>query len=296
MLSIIIPSYNYPVYDLVNELYSQCTALAIPFEIIVRDDCSKNQFSNFNINKLKNCSYSISNRNMGLAQTRNFLVSQTQYSNILLLDNDVFPTNNNYIENYLKEIDNGFDIYYGGIAYKKNTVNKNEKLRWVYGIAREELTAIQRSSKSLSLFLSSNTLIKKHVFNIVTYDNTIVKYGYEDLLFSKLVFENKLKVKHLNNNVWHLKLDTSKIYLQKSETALQTLKMLINSQKLDFNDTGISKMYIKLKRKKAMIILRFLSKIFCLPKILKRNLLSNNPKMKYFDLYRLLYFDQLMNN
>lgn len=294
MLSIIIPSYNYDVYELVTELHSQCTTLAINFEILVRDDCSKNQYKNFTINKLPNCSYSISNKNNGLAQTRNYLINQAKYTYVLLLDNDVFPQNKNFVEAYLNALSEEFCIYFGGIAYKKEEPLNSEKLRWVYGIAREEETASQRISKNELLFLSSNTLFKKHIFEVITYDNEIITYGYEDLVFSKDASKNKIKVKHLDNPVWHLKLDTSEVYLEKTETALKTLKNLISTNKLTFQDTGITKTYIKLKDKKLIPVLLFVSNLFNVPKILRKNLLSNTPKMSYFDFYRLLYFSNLM--
>lgn len=294
MLSIIIPSYNYPVYDLVRELYSQCTALNIHFEILVRDDCSKNQFTNIKINQLSNCFYSISNKNIGLSQTRNYLITQANYPYILLLDNDVYPQNRYYIENYLKHIDFNSHIYYGGIAYKREKPKNNEMLRWVYGINREEQIAKVRATKTPSLFLCSNTLFSKDVFNIITFDDTIKNYGYEDLLFSKRALENKFIVKHLNNSVWHLKLDTSLMYLIKTETAIKTLKTLINEHKLSFEDTGFSKLYLKLQNKNLIQTLRLVNKIFNFSKILKYNLVSKKPNLKCFDLYRLLYFDELM--
>lgn len=296
MISIIIPSYNYPVYDLVKELYSQCTVLNIPFEIIVRDDCSKNQFTNIKINELINCFYSTSDINIGLAQTRNYLINQANYPYILMLDNDVYPKDSFYIKNYLKHIDLNSHIYYGGISYKRERPKNEEMLRWVYGINREEQTAEVRLKKNPSLFLCSNTLFLKEVFNLIAFDDTIKNYGYEDLIFSKEALENKFIVKHLNNSVWHLKLDTSSTYLIKTETAIETLKTLINEHKLSFGDTGFSKLYLKLKNKNLLQTLRLTNKIFNLSKILKNNLVSKNPNLKYFDLYRLLYFDKLMRH
>lgn len=293
MLSIIIPSYQYPVYDLVKELHSQCSALAIPFEIIVRDDCSKNQFQNFKINQLSHSTYSISNKNIGLAQTRNYLISQAQFPWILLLDNDVMPKEDAFVKNYLQHTSSAHDIYFGGIAYKKTKPEANELLRWVYGIAREEQTAEYRNANQAHLFLSSNTLFKKQIFERISYDDSITQYGYEDLLFSKEALQKGFSVQHIENSVWHLKLDTSKEYLEKSKTALTTLHQLIASNKLDWTDTGITRMHHQMKSKKALALLRLLNKVMGLQKRFEKNLLSGKPKLKYFDLYRLLYFDAL---
>lgn len=293
MLSIIIPSYNYPVYDLVKELHSQCSALAIAFEIIVRDDCSKNQYKNFNINQLTHCSYSISNKNLGRSKTRNYLISQAQYPWVLLLDNDVLPQKVNFIQNYLDAILPDKDIYFGGIIYKKESPDADKKLRWIYGTAREEKPAALRNTNCPDFFLCSNTLFSKSIFNTLLFDEEIINYGYEDLLFNKQAVQQKFGILQLDNNVWHLKLETSNEYLAKTKTALQTLYKLINDNKLEWSDTKITSIYIKMKQKRTLGFLRTFNKWFKLSEKLEKNLLSNHPKIQYFDLYRLLYFDKL---
>ena len=43
MLSILIPTYNYSIVELVRNVHKQAIIAKIPFEIIVIDDCSTNQ-------------------------------------------------------------------------------------------------------------------------------------------------------------------------------------------------------------------------------------------------------------
>ena len=42
MVSILIPTYNYDVTELVINIWQQCQKESFPFEIIVIDDCSTN--------------------------------------------------------------------------------------------------------------------------------------------------------------------------------------------------------------------------------------------------------------
>lgn len=291
MLSIIIPSYNYPVYNLVKHLYSQCHALAIPFEIIVRDDSSRHQYNNFAINQLPNCKYLISEKNYGLSITRNKLIQTAQYDWILLLDNDVLPQNDAFIKNYISHINSTTDVLFGGISYEKKAPVKEEKLRWVYGMSREAQSAQYR--KESKLFLCSNTLFSKKVFTELMFDESIVNYGYEDLVFAKQLEKKGLKVLHIDNAVLHLKLDTSSQFLQKTQVALNTLNSLITNKTLSHTDTGITKMHHFLKTKQLLPFVRLSNKVLGLEKLITRNLLSNRPYLKLFDFYRVLYFDHL---
>src|SRR5690554_4290823 len=119
MLSILIFTYNYNVFPLVENLYNQCVICKIPFEIIVFDDGSQNQFDNDKINSLKNCSFKVLEKNIGLSSIRNLLIKTSEYEWILLLDADVFPVNENYISEYIQAIKkNNYNYFSGGIQYK----------------------------------------------------------------------------------------------------------------------------------------------------------------------------------
>lgn len=105
--------------------------------------------------------------------------------------------------------------------------------------------------------------------------------------------EKGFEVKHLDNAVYHLKLDSSQEYLQKVRTSMHALQLLIKEKKLNWNDTGISKLYHDFKRYKLASCFLFIANVFNLENRLERNLLSRNPKVKYLDGYRLLLFTRL---
>lgn len=292
MLSIIIPCYQYPTFDLIEELHSQCSSLAIPFEIIVKDDCSKNQFNNFKINQLTNCSYLISPENKGRSITRNDLIKQTKYPWILMLDCDMMPSTKEFISNYINEIANDKDVIFGGIEYQKNLSNKNEMLRWIYGTEREAKSASERNQSLYKNFLCSNTLFSRKVFDSILFDEEISTYGYEDLLLSKEVINSGFNVLHIDNTAWHLKLDDNLVFLDKVEKSTQTLAKLILNKKMDWQDTKLSAYYEKNNNNLSFKVLKFAFKSLNLKFFLKQHLLSTKPRLKYLDLYRLLIFDQ----
>lgn len=286
MLSILIPTYNYNVFPLVENLYQQCIASKIPFEIIVFDDGSQNQFDNDKINSLKNCSFKVLEKNIGLSSIRNLLIKTSEYEWILLLDADVFPVNENYISEYIQAIKkNNYNYFSGGIQYKTDRPENDKILRWKYGKKREALTFEQRKNGKSS-YTNVNILLHKAVFNEVMFEEKVRFYGYEDVIFSTKLLQY-FSIFPVDNPVYHLDESTSEEFLNKSEIALQTLHFLIQNNFIQTNKVKIAKIYVFLKKWNLTFLIRFFYRTF--RKSVKRNLLSSNPNLFLFDLYRLGY-------
>lgn len=117
MLSILIPVFNYEAFSLVEKLHNQAVELNIMFEIICLDDAS-NLFTNENqqINQFQNCSFVILEKNIGRSAIRNLLAEKAVYENLLFLDADTFPVNENFISKYISQIDDSEKIVYGDRA------------------------------------------------------------------------------------------------------------------------------------------------------------------------------------
>ena len=81
MLSILIPTYNTKIVDLVDDLYSQCENLNIDFEILCYDDGSLSQYKEYNlkITEHKKVIYEEMYTNLGRAKIRNLLASDAKY-------------------------------------------------------------------------------------------------------------------------------------------------------------------------------------------------------------------------
>nr|WP_297307926.1 glycosyltransferase family 2 protein [uncultured Flavobacterium sp.] len=291
MLSILIPTYNYNTYPLVRELYNQCIKIKdLHFEIIVNDDASKQNFDNELITKIPNCFYFKQATNQGLSASRNFLIQQATQDWCLFLDDDIWPTSNTFVLNYLKAIEKNkkSSVFFGGLQYTKQRPKENELLRWLYGKKHEALPYKKRIREKPNHFLSSNTLINQSVFDKVSYANEINSYGYEDLIFNIKVIENNINVLQVDNPVFHEKLDTSEIFLTKTEKALENLSKAIDMKILEKNTTGISKLESVLRKIYLKKIFVFIFNIFK-PHI-KNRLIGKNTNLNLFNLYRLGYF------
>lgn len=288
MLSILIPTYNYNTLPLVKELKQQLDISNVVYEILVQDDAGS-LFLNENseINNLGNCSFNRNVDNLGRSRNRNLLIKKSKYNFLLFLDCDVIPKKSDFITKYINEISENLEFVYGGISYNENIKPNNDSvLRWKYGIKREAITLEKRLQEPFRHLLTSNILINKEKLRNPLFNESITMYGYEDLELAIWLKRHNKSVKHIDNYVYHINLETSEKFILKTEEALENLKQLENNRILPKGSTQISSTYNKTIFLKP--IFKKLSYFFL--KKIKSNLTSKNPNLLLFDLYKLLCF------
>ena len=280
MLSILIPTYNYNVVSLVEELYNQCINCKTQFEILVYDDGSKSDINSINnsINDLYNCTFIELPNNIGRSAIRNLLGENAKYEDLIFVDAGTLPKEKDFIKKYLS-IKNE-KVICGGMTYLKKTPSNQYRLRWVYTKNREQ--------KALC---SSNFFIKKKILTTYPFDERITKYGYEDVLFFSNLKSNNISIFSFENSVIHNSDDNTYSYLKKTEDAIKNLLALIEQGKLGKEQSDIFKYYLYFEKIK---IVKIVTKVFnALKKVIILNLNSNYPSLFLFDMYRLCYFCQL---
>ena len=107
MLSLLIPTYDFTCYSLVADLHQQAETLGIPYEIIVAEDGSRSQvdiIANHKIEELSHCHHHIRKENIGLASTRNELVTIAQYEWLLIIDSDAVVEKPDFLRTYIQAI------------------------------------------------------------------------------------------------------------------------------------------------------------------------------------------------
>lgn len=288
MLSILIPTYNYNVVPLVLELHKQCLECEIDFEIFCQDDESNSDLNTKNeiINSLENCCFFVNSTNLGRGKNINSLAEKAKHDYLLILDCDTFPTQNNFIKNYISTTNNIENlVVFGGIQYKKEKPENEKLLRWIYGNARESLSVEKRNTNPNGNALTSNILIKKNIFILNKFDTSITKYGYEDLVFLSDLEKKGILVTHIENTTYHLGLETSQQFLEKTKIALENLKIISKSRSFNVSDSKLLEFCVLLKR---LYLSTFISFIFKkTERIIERNLLSKKPSLLLFDFYKL---------
>lgn len=289
MISVLIPTYNYNTFPLVSILFGQLEKASIDFEIICLDDASaKFHAENNQINTLLNCSYSILEKNIGRSAIRNLLAKKARFENLLFLDADVIPVTADFISTYISYLNSEEKVVYGGIRYQEEKPEKNQVLRWVYGNSREALSVEKRNQNEYLSFLTLNFLISKSVFEKVKFNEEIPNLRHEDTLFSFDLKQAKIKMVHIENPVIHNGLESSLVFLRKSEESLQGLDYLIENKLLSAEYVRLSGKFETLK--KYYLKGLYLTFYTVFKKSFLKNLIGKNPSMFLFDLYRLGYF------
>lgn len=291
MLSILIPTYNYNTYSLILELQRQCNTCNFDYEILCLDDAS-NLFNEENqrINSLTNCYYSILEKNIGRSAIRNLLAEKAKNEWLLFLDSDVMPTNSNFISNYLDCLNLNHEIILGGYKYQNHTPRSTEILRYKYGKSREEKSALERNLNPYKSIFSGNLSIKKKLFLTTNYSGPEKIYGM-DIYFSYQLFKNKIAVLHIDNPIFHLGLENNEQFFNKSLESVRSRKeIMINLEGIE-EINPLIKYYKLLNKYRLTRLYKMLFKP--LEPLFKKNILSNNPNLLCFDLYRLGYICNL---
>ncbi len=293
MISILIPTYNYNVYKLVDTLHSQCEAAAIVYEILVVDDASTDKKTieeNSKINNLSNCNFHVLTQNIGRSKIRNLLAEKSKNNFLLFLDADTLPSNSSFIKNYIEVISEDSSVIFGGINYPEN-ISDNFSLRHKYGSERESLALAERLKNPYRSFITMGFVIKKEVFEKIKFNETLAGYGYEDSVFAYQLQKNNIPLLHIDNAVTHLNLETNDVFIQKSELALQNLLRFYQSKAIDEATVKILKVYVKLKKLHLLFLVKAFFKLF--KNAIVNNLKSTKPSLFLFDLYRLGYLSSL---
>ncbi|WP_088323282.1 glycosyltransferase family 2 protein [Polaribacter tangerinus] len=227
MLSVLIPTYNFSVFSLVKELHSQLLIENIPFEIICIDDGSLSDLNieNQKIVSFSHVSFTALKDNIGRSAIRNLLSQKAQFSWLLFLDADVYPTSKSFIKNYLNSLQKGCKVFCGGLRYDNNP-EILQLLRYKYGKKHEEISLKNRQKNPEKYFFTSNFLISKNVFSSMLFDERLKDYGREDLLFSLMLQKNRHPICHIENEVFHLGVEDDVLFVEKTKKAMRNLLFL----------------------------------------------------------------------
>ena len=295
MISVLIPVYNYRVFGLVDELQKQLALSGIKYEIRCRDDASDNEFTKRNerIRKFENTYYSINKTNLGRVATRQLLAEASNFDWLLFLDADVMPKNKNFVKNYIQATRFDCDAVFGGFAYQKKSPPAGVELRWIYGGKNEHIKASLRNKKPYKVVISANFLIKKSEFKKLNKQISNTGYGLDNY-FGSLLNAHKVKVKHIDNEVFHLGLESNQIYLRKKEQAAETLLHLYESGKITAHENDLLKLYVLLKKYSLVSLFSWLYKI--VKTSLKKNLTGSKPSVNLLQFYRISYLCYITNN
>ncbi len=288
MLSILIPIYNRDITDLVARLKKQCDTLGIEYEILCFDDCSRPKIIERNraLDAKFRVNYVEFKENMGRAKIRNTLARVSRYDHLLFLDCDSGILKRDFIKTYIKGLTDYPDaIINGGRNYAPSAPKTSSKiLHWKYGITYESKEAVIRQQHPIRYFHSNNFVITRDTMLDYPFDETLDGYGYEDLVLATQLYRAGKHIVHIDNNTRHLELVKNKSFLKKIDESLDNLikfkkqdkiieiPLLVYADKIQH--WRISNLVLKMDK-------------HLLQKSIIKNLLSDQPNIKYLQWYKL---------
>ncbi|MCI6111598.1 MAG: glycosyltransferase [Prevotella sp.] len=301
-LSVLLPSYNNVCVSLVQVLQRQADALRgkldkpFSYEIIVADDGSTDAAcidANRVIGDMLHCRYLRMEQNVGRAQIRNVLISESRGDYVLLIDSDLFLCDDNYLYKYATST---ADVVYGGtriggegfamVDNEANTENLKGNLRYIYEKKAEPShRAAFRQLRPNQEISVCNLYARRDIMEAHPFDSRFKAYGYEDVLFGKRLAESGIEVTHIDNPVLINEFEPNSVFVKKTEEAILTLCRF--EQDLE----GYSNLKTKvstLGRYIPLSLFRLWHRIMKNKE--KRNLTGSKPSLLLFKLYKLGFF------
>lgn len=287
MISICIPIYNFDVSELVANLSLQSKSVDIPIEIILIDDASNPAFKALNENFCKQHVYIPLVKNIGRAAIRNLFLSYAKYPYLLFLDCDVIIYSDDFLSNYIKTIQKETNqLVYGGRIYSKSLPERNQMLRWKYGVKKESKPVNIRNQHPNKSFMTNNFIIEKRLFDTIKFDERLVGYGHEDTLFGFELKKRNIKITHIDNPVMDGDLQENRKYIEATEKAISNLIRILKITNYDkdfINDVELLRIYYKFYGVRHLIKFVFI----VLKPILKLSLSAGYVNLYIFDFYKL---------
>lgn len=289
-ISVCIPVYNFDVRELVYDLKKEIERHSINVEIILIDDGSDEDFKQINseLNNQVN-QFILLEKNIGRSQIRNLFLDYSKTEYLLFLDCDGKIISPNFLKNYIDFLDENFnvDVVYGGRKVSEKSSSEKHILRWKFAVERENQSLEKRKIKPYLSFQTNNFLIKRNVFENIKFNPDLLKYGYEDLVFSMDLKSAKIPVIHIDNPIYNNDIEEGSVYLKKVDESVESLLLMLNNQELSskLSEIKLVKAYESVRKKGLKFPCLILFSFF--EKILKKNLLSGNPNLKFLDLYKL---------
>jgi len=289
MTSILIPTYNYDCCSLINDIHNQCEQLksenGFEYEIIIADDCSNHPIWKNNqvlSVKLDNCRFIRSDKNMGRSKVRNWLARTAKGDQLIFIDSHMTILSDHYIKRYLLS---GKDICQGGYLVQGTKDQWSGNLRYKYEKRSQSLNQKKIGNSDNHDFHTSNFFIKRTLFLQHPLDESISRYGYEDVLYGKQLHDYGIVISSIDNPVGFSSFEPNDIFVNKTEESLITLNELRHQIEGYSRLLSITHKIFSLHLDTPLRWLFMICK-----KPMRKNLCSHHPYLVIFDIYKLLFF------
>lgn len=238
LISILIPAFRSSALSTVKQILAQAHQLDVEWEIIVADD-GQGKFTeeNTKAGELEGVTFLHSDTPRSRAATRNELAGHASHPYCLFINGRVGITNLHFLQTYIDERDTA-DVLVGGVEYP-------EKVEDACMLHLKYMRAHQDKSEpvvSLGNFMTSTWL-----FNQIRFDEERDFFGYTERLFTRLLEERKVSVRHIDNSVMPLHFEPKDEFLHDIFEGTEQAWELVQQGKIARRDIPIIDEYYQLK-------------------------------------------------
>lgn len=295
-LSILIPIFNDDASRLVEAVSRQAQSIdGLCYEIVVFDDGSTDESiksKNLSLEKIPFCRFVFSPHHACRAAMRNAMSRCGKYDWHLMIDARLTLVHDDFLLRYLQSGVSVGCAAVGGVCVDggdKSAELYCHNLRFRYEKYEERYHSLsERLSNPYKSFRTTNFFYHRSVLQRVAYDESIIGYGYEDVLLGKQLEQAGISVLHIDNPVAYTSFEDNRRYLSKLEEALLTLRQ--NSSKLE----QFSPLHDTVSKLDALHLLWLVK---CWHRLFARMELSvlcgASPKLAVLKLYKLGYYASL---
>lgn len=291
MLSILIPVYNFDYRSLVKDLLQQTRLLSEAWEIVVADDAStQHELTELNAEmaQWEGVRFLPQKQNRGRAAIRNYLAQQARGTWLLLMDCDGRVVSADFLRQYLEATENA-DVVYGGICHPQALPSEECKLRYLYEKRAESRFSVShRQQHPFKAFRTFCFMIRRDWLLRCPFDETFTDYGYEDVLFGAALDKQGARIRHIDNPLENIDIETNPVFVAKTEEALRTLH---KHQSTLLPHVRLLQTVHRLRSCHMLWAVRLASCLFARP--LRHNLCGKHPIVSLFNFYKLIYFTKI---
>lgn len=261
-LSVCVPVYRHDVTRLMDAL-AACKSSAL-VELVFYDDGSGDDDL---LNRLESHAGRVpaairvvsAMANRGRSAARNATIRHARCDWLLLLDADMLPDGEGFLEAYLDVVDTTWEpaIVVGGYSLNAAPHGKAFALHRWQAEASECLPAAERAKAPGRNVFSSNLLVHKLVLDACPFDERFAAWGWEDTDWG-LRAQRWFPVRHIDNTATHLGLDTDAALMAKYASSGPNFVVMTTRHK---DEAARMPLYLAAKRFKRLPMRRALKAV-----------------------------------
>jgi glycosyltransferase involved in cell wall biosynthesis len=230
-LSVLTPFYGDDPRPLLITLDALACGAGGGVELVVLDDGVKDPARTSEVQSLlrafKTPARFIANAcNEGRARGRNRLVAAARGRHLLLLDSDMAPESEDFLQRYLALAEADAALVFGGFSVERAPDAPETALHKRVQTMGECLPAALRAKDPLKYVYTSNLLVRRDVLQSEPFDEEFRGWGWEDVDWGMRAGQ-RYDVLQIDNPATHLGLDRAEALIAKYDQSVQNFSRLL---------------------------------------------------------------------